>query len=125
DFQQILNLTDAQMCVPNLTDTATITSDTPGTAATASFTSTVQAQSDLSISKSAPAQIIYSTTGNPSNITYIITFANAGPSNANGVTITDILPKGFTVVSTSSTVPGTTFTTTSSGGIVTVVANLG
>ncbi len=125
DFQQILNLTDAQMCVPNLTDTATITSDTPGTVATASFTSTVQAQSDLSISKTGPAQIIYSTTNNPSNITYTITFSNAGPSNANGVTITDILPKGFTVVSTNSTVLGTTFTTTTTDGTTTVVANLG
>jgi uncharacterized repeat protein (TIGR01451 family) len=125
DFQQIRNLTDAQMCVPNLTDTATISSDTPGTPGTASFTSTVQAQSDLSISKTAPGQIVYSTTNTPSNITYTITFANAGPSNANGVTVTDILPKGFTVVSTSSTVPGTTFTQSSSGGIVTVVANLG
>src|SRR5205085_6300063 len=92
---------------------------------TASFTSTVQAQSNLSIAKSAPATAVYSTTGSPSNITYTITFANAGPSNANGVTITDVLPKGFTVVSTTSTVPGTTFTQTSTGGVVTVLANLG
>ncbi len=130
DFQQIRNLTDAQMCVPNLTNTANLFSDTPPNLANipspATSITTVQAQSDLSISKSAPAQVIYSTTGNPSNITYTITFANAGPSNANGVTITDILPKGFTVVGTpTSTVPGTTFTITSSGGIVTVVANLG
>ncbi|MDQ3012735.1 MAG: DUF11 domain-containing protein, partial [Acidobacteriota bacterium] len=134
DFQQILNLTDAQMCVPNLTNTATISTLTPGTppgvppvpaTATASSITTVQAQSDLSISKSAPGQIVYSATGNPSNITYTITFANAGPSNANGVTITDILPKGFTVVSTSSTVPGTTFTTTTTDGTSTLVANLG
>ena len=129
DFQQIRALTDAQMCVPNMTDTATISSDTmdpnPNNN-TASFTSTVQAQSDLSISKAdSPDPAQYSTTGSPSNITYTITFANAGPSNANGVTITDVLPKGFTVVSTTSTVPGTTFTQSSSGGIVTVVANLG
>ncbi|MBS1790820.1 MAG: DUF11 domain-containing protein [Acidobacteria bacterium] len=129
DFQQIRNLTDAQMCVPNMTDTATISSDTTDPNPnnnTASFTSTVQAQSDLSISKAdSPDPAPYSTTGTPSNITYTITFANAGPSNANGVTITDVLPKGFTVVSTTSTVPGTTFTQSSSGGIVTVVANLG
>ncbi len=129
DFQQIRALTDAQMCVPNMTDTATISSDTmdPNPANnTASFTSTVQAQSDLSISKAdSPDPAQYSTTGSPSNITYTITFANGGPSNANGVTITDVLPKGFTVVSTTSTVPGTTFTQSSSGGIVTVVASLG
>jgi uncharacterized repeat protein (TIGR01451 family) len=126
DFQQILNLTDAQMCVPNLTNNAVISSDTPGAPFTATSVTTVQAQSNLSISKSAPAQAIYSTTGNPSNITYTITFANAGPSNANNVTITDILPKGFTVVSTTSTVPGTVFTsTTDANAITTVVANLG
>lgn len=130
DFQQIRNLTDAQMCVPNMLNTATISSDTTDPNPnnnTASFTSTVQAQSDLSINKTvAPNPAQYSTTSTPSNVTYTITFANAGPSNANGVTITDVLPKGFTVVSTSSTVPGTTFTiTTASTAITTVVANLG
>ncbi len=130
DFQQIRNLTDAQMCVPNMTDTATISSDTtdPNPANnTASFTSTVQAQSDLSISKAdAPDPASYSTTGSPSNVTYTLTFANAGPSNANGVTIVDVLPKGFTVVGTpTSTVPGTTFTITTTNGITTVVASLG
>ncbi|MDQ3013022.1 MAG: DUF11 domain-containing protein, partial [Acidobacteriota bacterium] len=131
DFQQILNLTDAQMCVPNLTNTANIFSDTPPNLANiptpATSITTVQAQSDLSITKSGPGQIIYSTTNNPSNITYTITFANAGPSNANGVTITDILPKGFVPVAggLTSTVPGTTFTTATTGGTTTVVANLG
>jgi len=125
DFQQILGLTDAQMCVPNLTNNAVISSDTPGAPFTASQTTTVQAQSNLSIAKTGPATIPYSTSQSPSNITYTITFANAGPSNANGVTIEDILPKGFTVVSTTSSVPGTVFTQSSSGGIVTVLANLG
>ncbi len=131
DFQQIRNLTDAQMCVPNMLNTATISSDTTDPNPnnnTASFTSTVQAQSDLSISKTvAPNPAPYSTTGTPSNVTYTLTFANAGPSNANGVTIVDVLPKGFTVVGTpTSTVPGTTFTITTAGtGITTVVANLG
>ena len=131
DFQQILNLTDAQMCVPNLTNTAAIASQTPDPNPgnnTASSITTVQAQSDLSISKSdTPDPAIYSTSGTPSNVTYTLTFANAGPSNASGVTITDILPKGFTVVGTpTSTVPGTTFTITTDGNaITTVVANLG
>lgn len=131
DFQQIRNLTDAQMCVPNMLNTATISSDTSDPNPnnnTASFTSTVQAQSDLSIGKTvAPNPAQYSTTGTPSNVTYTITFANAGPSNANGVTIVDVLPKGFTVVGTpTSTVPGTTFNiATSAAGITTVVANLG
>lgn len=130
DFQQILNLTDAQMCVPNLTNTATIASLTPDPNPgnnTASSITTVQAQSDLSISKSdSPDPAIYSTSSTPSNVTYTLTFANAGPSNANGVTITDILPKGFTVVSVTSTVPGWTFTQSTDGNaITTVVVNLG
>ncbi len=132
DFQQILNLTDAQMCVPNLTNTAIISSDTPNLAGqlpnqiSVSQTTTVQAQSDLSIGKTGPAQAIYSTTNSPSNITYTITFSNAGPSNASGVMVLDVLPKGFTVVGTpTSTVPGTTFQITTTNGVTSVKATLG
>lgn len=126
DFQQILNLTDAQMCVPNLTNTATITSLTPGQSATATSTTTVQAQSNLAISKSGPTQAQYSTSGSPSNITYTLTFSNAGPSNSSGTMILDVLPKGFTVVGTpTSTVPGTTFEITTVDGVTSVKANLG
>ncbi len=132
DFQQILNLTDAQMCVPNLTNNAVISSDTPNLIGatpnqiTVSQTTTVQAQSDLSINKTGPAQAIYSTTNTPSNITYTITFSNAGPSNASGVMIVDVLPKGFTVVGTpTSTVPGTTYLITTTNGVTTVKATLG
>ncbi|MCG3163125.1 MAG: hypothetical protein JMDDDDMK_04503 [Acidobacteria bacterium] len=129
DFQQILGLSDAQMCTPNLTDTATISSATtdpnPGNN-TASATTTVQAQSDLSISKSAPSQAVYSTTNSPSNITYTINFSNAGPSNSSGTVIVDVLPKGFTVVGNPvSTVPGTTFNISTTNGVTTVTANLG
>jgi len=130
DFQQIRNLTDVQMCVPNLTNTANLFSDTPPNLANiptpATSVTTVQAQSDLAISKTAVGEIQYSTSLSPSNITYTITFSNGGPSNASGVTVTDVLPKGFTVVGTpTSTVPGTVFTTTTTAGITTVVANLG
>lgn len=129
DFQQILGLSDAQMCTPNLTDTATISSDTtdpnPGNN-TASATTTVQAQSDLSISKSGPTQAVYSTTNSPSNITYTINFSNAGPSNSSGTVVVDVLPKGFTVVGNPvSTVPGTTFNISTTNGVTTVTANLG
>jgi uncharacterized repeat protein (TIGR01451 family) len=131
DYQQIHNLTDAQMCVPNLTNTAAVSSLTPEEAATLSdnapsATTTVQAQSELAISKSGPAEAIYSTTGNSSNITYTLTFSNSGPSNSSGTMIVDVLPKGFTVVGTpTSTVPGTTFTVTTVDGVSTVRANLG
>jgi len=121
DFQQILGLTNAQMCVPNLTNTATITSDTPGTPDTATALTTVQAQADLSLSKTGSPNPV--TLGQ--DITYTLTFANAGPSNANGVVVTDTLPAGFTVVSTSTTVPGTIFSSSTLNGVTTVTANLG
>jgi uncharacterized repeat protein (TIGR01451 family) len=93
---------------------------------TSTATTTVQALSDLSITKTGPAQAIYSTSATPSNVTYTINFANAGPSNAAGVMVVDTLPKGFTVVGTpTSTVAGTTFTITTAGGVTTVKANLG
>ena len=129
DFQQTRNFTDAQMCVPNLTNTATISSLTPDPVSTnneATTTTTVQAQSDLAISKSGPTQAPYSTSAGPSNITYTLTFSNNGPSNSSGTMIVDVLPKGFTVVGTpTSTVPGTTFNITTTDGVTTVKANLG
>nr|MDQ3011423.1 DUF11 domain-containing protein [Acidobacteriota bacterium] len=93
---------------------------------TSTATTTAQAQSDLSITKTGPAQAVYSTTNNQSNITYTLNFSNAGPSNSAGTMVVDTLPKGFTVVGTpTSTVPGTTFTITTAGGVTTVKANLG
>jgi uncharacterized repeat protein (TIGR01451 family) len=65
-------------------------------------------------------------TGGPSNITYTLSFANAGPSNSAGTKIVDVLPKGFTVVGQpTSTVPGTTFEIVTVDGVTTVTANLG
>ncbi|HKI27650.1 MAG TPA: DUF11 domain-containing protein [Candidatus Sulfotelmatobacter sp.] len=52
--------------------------------------------SDLSISKSGPATAAAGT-----NVTYSIVVSNFGPSNATGVTVTDTLPPGVTLVSTS------------------------
>jgi len=116
--------------VPNLTNTATTSSDTPDPNPannTAMAETTVQAQSNLSISKSGPDRATYSTSNNDSIVTYTLSFSNAGPSNANGVVVTDVLPKGFTVVSggLSSTVPGTTFEITTVSGIQTVTATVG
>ena len=129
DYEQNFLPTGKKMCEPNLTNVATATSDTPDPVSTnnaATAITTVQAESDLSIQKSGPSQAIYSTTGNDSIITYTITFSNAGPSNSAGTLITDVLPKGFTVVGTpTSTVPGTTFNITTTDGVQTVVANIG
>jgi uncharacterized repeat protein (TIGR01451 family) len=92
-------------------------------------TTTVKSQSDLSITKSdSPDPAKPSFGGTSQFITYTIQVANAGPSNSANTVVTDVLPAGFTVFSTSSTIPGTTFTESvggENGDQVTVSANLG
>ncbi len=131
DFQQNFLAAGLQMCQPNLTNTAVISSDTPATTANlnplnATAVTTVQAQADLSIVKTAPASAPFSTTMGNSIVTYTLNFANAGPSNAAGVVVTDVLPKGFVVDGTpTSTVAGTTFVITTTAGVTTVTGNVG
>ncbi|NOT61717.1 MAG: DUF11 domain-containing protein, partial [Acidobacteria bacterium] len=129
DFQQNYLAAGLQMCQPNLTNTATASSDTPDAVLTnnvATATTTVQAQSDLSITKTGAATADFSTSMANSIITYTLNFANAGPSNAAGVVVTDVLPKGFVVSGTpTSTVAGTTFTIVTTAGVTTVTANVG
>ena len=135
DFQQIRNLTDAQMCVPNLTNEALIFSLTPpnlqANPIRASQTTTVQAQSNLGIAKAGPATAIPD-----SIVTYTLTVTNAGPSNANNVVVTDVLPKGFTLVPGSVTIAAgagdagavaaaNAATATDAAGTQTVTFNLG
>src|SRR5207248_1471319 len=66
----------------NVSNTATVfavTADPNGTNNSASATTNVSAQADLSVTKSGPASI------NPGQmITYTITVTNAGPSPATG-----------------------------------------
>lgn len=58
------------------------------------------AVADLSLTKTV-------NTANPSvnaNVTFTITASNAGPTNATGVTVTDLLPAGFAFVSATPSV---------------------
>ncbi len=72
----------------------------PGNNSATATTTVGPAQSDVSVAK----------TGSPNpvapggNLTYTITVGNAGPSDAAGLTLTDILPAGTTFV--SLTAPG-------------------
>jgi len=80
-----------------ISNTATVTSTTfdPNPANNAStVTTTVSAQADVSIVKTGPATAV---AGN--NVTYAITVDNAGPSDAQSVTTSDVVPPSTTLVS--------------------------
>jgi uncharacterized repeat protein (TIGR01451 family) len=109
-------------------DGATITNTATVVAATAdsnlynnkaTATNKVQAAADLSITKcDAPDPVLAG-----ENITYTIRAANAGPSEARNVTITDAIPANTTFVSfTQDSGPAFTLATPPAGGTGTVTA---
>jgi uncharacterized repeat protein (TIGR01451 family) len=86
-----------------LSNTATLTSTTPDPDTgdlTATETTTVGTSADLSVTKDDAADPVFP----GDDLAYTITVANAGPSNAEAVTLTDPLPAGTTFVSLSSPV---------------------
>jgi uncharacterized repeat protein (TIGR01451 family) len=118
-----------------LTNTATVTTnETDTNPANNSDTETVNVdrQLDVSITKGdTPDPVIAG-----QNITYTLTVANAGPSDATGVVVTDALPAGLTFVSATSTqgtathnagtVTGTLGTIANGGSAtITIVATVG
>jgi uncharacterized repeat protein (TIGR01451 family) len=136
DFEQAFLPAGKKMCEPNLTNVATVKSDSedPNPANnTATSITTVQAQSDLDVTKSVvPTTAPFSTSVTDSIVTFTINFKNLGPSNAANTVLIDTLPKGFTVApgtpaapNPSTDYPGTTFTITTTNGITTVRADLG
>jgi uncharacterized repeat protein (TIGR01451 family) len=104
------NIPDATV----ITNTATTTTDTTDPDVTNNSdteTTTVNASSDLSVTKID--SVDPATAGQ--NLTYTITFANNGPSDAQNVSITDPTPANTTFV--SATAPaGWTATTPAVGG---------
>ena len=84
----------------SLTNSASIASTTADPNSgnnSASVSTTVNASADLSVTKSGPATV---TAG--SNVTYTLNAANAGPSTATNVSLTDTLPAGVTFVSVNA-----------------------
>ena len=84
-----------------LTDTATATANTPDpdpadNDATATIT-TAAPQADLATSKTGGAAVAGGA------VTYTVTVANNGPSDALAVGLTDLIPAGFTATSVTST----------------------
>lgn len=90
-----------------LVNTATVTASTfdPSTANNVSTfeTAVTPAPANLSITKTAD-----STATIGSNLTYTIVVTNGGPGVANDVVVTDVLPSGTTLVSSSAGCSGTT-----------------
>jgi uncharacterized repeat protein (TIGR01451 family) len=83
----------------SLTDTASVSSSTTDSNLannTASFTSTVAASADLAITNTGPAS---ASAGQA--ITYTLSVRNNGPSDAQNVSVSDMLPSGETFLSAS------------------------
>jgi len=90
--------------ISNTATASTSSSDPNASNDSQTAMTTVSAQADVSIVKSAPATAV---AGN--NITYAITVTNNGPSTASSVQWTDTLPASTTFVSNTQT-GGPTFT---------------
>jgi uncharacterized repeat protein (TIGR01451 family) len=100
-------------------NTATVTTSTTESSSannSATTTAALSSQADISVTKNGPA-----TAAGGTNVTYTITVANAGPSDAANFTLTDNLPAGSTFVSETQS-SGPTFNCTTpavgSGGAV-------
>jgi uncharacterized repeat protein (TIGR01451 family) len=102
--------------ITNTADATSATTDPTPANDSATATTSVIAEADLMVTKTDdPDPVIAGT-----NLTYTITVTNAGPSDAQGVSLTDVLPTGTTFV--SLTTPGGWTGTTpavGSGGTVT------
>jgi uncharacterized repeat protein (TIGR01451 family) len=112
-FQVVLHLASS-VTAASVSNTATITTtstDTNPGAESATATSTVTTAADLEVSQTGPATITAGT-----NVTYTLTVTNkGGPSDAQGVSLTDVAPAGMTLVAESALTNPDHFSNTSSG----------
>ncbi len=115
-FSLVVKVAAATANGASINNTATI-STASGESSTANNTSTatttVSTSADLAITKSAATSV---TAGQ--NVTYSITVTSNGPSDAAGVSVTDVLSSGITFVSatpTQGSCSGTTTVTCSLG----------
>ncbi len=113
--------TGSAVSISNTASVSTASFDTSSTNNTSAPVNTTVTQSaDPSVVKSGPKSV---TAG--SNVTYTVTAGNAGPSNATGVTLTDVLPPGTTFVALEQTSgPDFTCTTPAAGAAGTITCSI-
>ncbi len=88
-------------CNTTIANQATLTSGAPSlTISSQTTTTTIQTQSDLTISSSGTSPSILA----GDNLTYTLNVRNNGPSNSVGTVVTDTLPAGWSVVSVATSV---------------------
>ena len=97
--------------ISNTASVSTDSFDTNTSNDSSTATTTVTPSADVSVTKTGPAS---ATTG--TNVTYTVTVANAGPSDAASVSLTDTVPAGTTFVSESQTTGPTFACTTPAAG---------
>jgi uncharacterized repeat protein (TIGR01451 family) len=106
--------------VVNTTTVSTTTPDPNSGNDASTTTATAASSADVRVAKSGPPSTPAGT-----NVTYTVTVANAGPSDAGNVSLTDTLPAGTTFVSASQTT-GPTFSclTPAVGGTGTIACTI-
>jgi len=118
-FSVTVNFSGALPNGTTVTNTATVSSTTadsnPGNNSSSAPT-LVSANADLSVTKSGPA-----TTPSNVNVVYTVTAANAGPSTAANVTLTETVPAGMTFVSVNQST-GPVFSCSGTGPVVCSIA---
>jgi gliding motility-associated-like protein/uncharacterized repeat protein (TIGR01451 family) len=106
-----------------LVNTATVSPAEPGTTPKSAVVSTtLNAMPTISLVKTGPSEVFAGQT-----VTYTITASNSGPSDANGLSITDAVPTLLTNVSWMAVSTGTAAVTTGgigSGNSVVVKGNI-
>jgi gliding motility-associated-like protein/uncharacterized repeat protein (TIGR01451 family) len=118
-------MVDAATVATSITNTAAATLPpgiTDNTPAIATTTATVNRLADVSIVKSGPGDLATNQT-----INYTLTIINKGPSNATGITITDIIPASISSISFTTNIIGNAAITNSSlvGNTLTIVGDIG
>jgi uncharacterized repeat protein (TIGR01451 family) len=109
--------TSASGTISNTANVSTTTNETTTTNNSSTSNVAVTQSADVSIVKTGPALITPNT-----NVTYTLAVSNAGPSDAQSITVTDVIPANTTFV--SATGSGFACSTPAVGGTGTVTCTM-